>query len=199
LSDPDDIKVLGELDISGFSEYLHPIQGDKILAVGQETDDDGQILGLQISLFGAYDPSKLTLLNRLVVENKENQWSGSEVSWEPKAFRYFTVADMGILLIPLNIYDYGRWYNDDLSPENFEGFMVFNVENDTISRRFSIDHLEFANDFNTCSAWCGSLPERSFVIDGKVLTLKSQSIVNTDLGTETAEWYMDVQKDVCCA
>jgi hypothetical protein len=204
LSDPENIAILGELDITGFSEYLHPIEDNKILAVGQETDDEGQPIGLQISLFGASDPTNLTLINRLVLTNEENQWTSSGASWEPKAFRFFTVGEMGILIIPLNVYSWG-WIEDEAAGmsgkrDNFEGFVVFTVENDTITRRFDIDHEDIVDDSsNPCDAWCGSLPERSFVIDGNLLTLKSQSVVSTDLDTEKADWFIDMRKEVCCA
>lgn len=213
LSNPNDIAVLGELDITGFSQYLHPIEGNKLLAVGVETDDEGSRIGLQISLFDAANPVDLTLVNRFVMKDQENSWTDSEVSWEPMAFRYFTVVDMGILIIPLNVYYWGGFVDEpgreeDSKPmevvrkqgENFEGFVVFTIKDDVITRRFDIDHLDFVNDASsTCDAWCGSLPERSFVIDGNVVTLKSQSVVSTDLATETAEWFLDVRKEVCCA
>lgn len=204
LSDPKNIAILGELDITGFSEYLHPIEDNKILAVGQETDVEGQPIGLQISLFGASDPTNLKLINRLVLMNEENQWTSSGASWEPKAFRFFTVGEMGILIIPLNVYS-GGWIEDWAGgmPEkrdNFEGFVVFTVQNDTITRRFDIDHEAIVDDSNnSCDAWCGSLPERSFVIDGNLVTLKSQSVVSTDLDTEKADWFIDMQREVCCA
>lgn len=208
LSDPTNISILGELDITGFSEYLHPIEDNKILAIGQETDDEGAAIGLQVSLFGASDPAKLTLIDRLVLTNEENQWTSSGASWEPKAFRFFTVDDMGILIIPLSVYSWGWLVDwDDVEggvPEdrdNFEGFVVFTIQNDVISRRFDIDHEDLvANDSgNSCQLWCGSLPERSFVIDGNLVTLKSQSVVSTDLNTQTPDWFIDMQKEVCCA
>jgi hypothetical protein len=84
--------------------------------------------------------------------------------------------------------------------DNFEGFVVFTVQNDTITRRFDIDHEAIVDDSNnSCDAWCGSLPERSFVIDGNLVTLKSQSVVSTDLDTEKADWFIDMQREVCCA
>jgi len=195
LSNPSDIKVLGELDVSGFSEYLHPIEGGKILAVGQETDDEGSILGLQISLFSASDPTDLSLIDRLVLLNKENQSTHSGASWEPKAFRYFTVDDLGILIIPMSRYSWNGWEQD-----NFDGFALFTIENDTISSRFDIDHEDYDNiRDNNCRNWCGYLPERSFVVDGDLITMKGQSVVSTNLNTEKIDWFFNMQKEVCCS
>lgn len=40
LSDPADPKILGELKITGFSEYLHFYGENKLLGIGWETDPD---------------------------------------------------------------------------------------------------------------------------------------------------------------
>ena len=197
VTDPKNVEILGELDVSGFSEYLHPIDGGKLLAVGQETRDDGQILGLQISLFGAEDPTNLNLINRLVIEQDENTYSSSSVSWDPKAFRYLTATEnLGILIIPLNMYSWGKGY-DNYEHESFEGFAVFSLVDDTITRRFDIDHSHNNMD-SKCDMWCGWLPERSFVINGDIITMKGQSIFRTDLATEETEWNLDVRETICC-
>ena len=222
LSNPNDIKVLGELEVTGFSEYLHPIEGGKILAVGQETDDRGSIIGLQVSLFGASDPTDLSLIDRLVLLNEENGSTSSGASWEPKAFRYFTVNDLGILIIPVTKYSWNNWAIDEepltldengaavpvdederypqQQRDNFDGFELFTIENDVISRRFAIDHYDFNNlGNNSCQSWCGYLPERSFVVDGDLITMKGQSVVSTDLNTEKADWFINMQQAVCCS
>jgi inhibitor of cysteine peptidase len=51
LRDPNNPKMAGELKIPGFSSYLHPINKDKILGVGEE---NGKV---KISLFDVTDPS----------------------------------------------------------------------------------------------------------------------------------------------
>mmetsp|Transcript_21158 Transcript_21158/g.52023 ORF Transcript_21158/g.52023 Transcript_21158/m.52023 type:complete len:863 (+) Transcript_21158:87-2675(+) len=230
LSNPDDIKILGELEVTGFSEYLHPIEGGKILAVGQETDDSGSIIGLQVSLFGASDPTELSLINRLVLLNGENGSTSSGASWEPKAFRYFTVDELGILIIPVTKYSWNNWAVDEEPPridgltleeegmpvpgaptedvwyppeqqgDNFDGFELFTIENDVISRHFAIDHDDYNKlGNNACQNWCGSLPERSFVLDGDLITLKGQSVVSTDLNTGRGDWFINMQQSVCCS
>ncbi len=55
LADPDDPRLLGELKIPGFSEYLHPISGDRLIGVGQDATTSGQLLGAQAALFDVAD------------------------------------------------------------------------------------------------------------------------------------------------
>ena len=53
--DPAGAKVLGELEISGFSSYIQSINAadNLLVGVGQEADAEGRVLGVQISLFDA--------------------------------------------------------------------------------------------------------------------------------------------------
>ena len=64
LTDPEQPRVLGELKISGYSAYLHPIGDDLLLGIGQEADDAGHPLGTQISIFDVSDLKNPKLLSR---------------------------------------------------------------------------------------------------------------------------------------
>ena len=57
LSNPAAPKVAGELKITGYSAYLHPIGEDLLLGVGQEASEQGRRLGAQVSLFDVSDPA----------------------------------------------------------------------------------------------------------------------------------------------
>jgi hypothetical protein len=56
LSDPSRPKKLGALKIPGFSDYLHPIGGDRILGLGVDADLDGMTRGGQAAVFDLADP-----------------------------------------------------------------------------------------------------------------------------------------------
>jgi len=91
LKDPSEPKIVGELKVSGFSSYLHPItsgSSQHILAVGQEADEEGQILGVQISLFDVTKMEEPQLLSRYVVEDSKNEYSSSDSLYDYHAFRY---------------------------------------------------------------------------------------------------------------
>ena len=52
LSDPDNPVLLGQLEITGFSEYLHFWGKDKLLGIGYETDPEtGNRKGLKLVMF----------------------------------------------------------------------------------------------------------------------------------------------------
>jgi hypothetical protein len=55
LSDAEHPRLAGELEIPGYSEYLHPIGGDRLLGVGQDATDTGMTLAAQVALFDVHD------------------------------------------------------------------------------------------------------------------------------------------------
>ena len=95
LSDPTNPKALGELKITGFSSYLHPVGDNLLLGIGQEANQLGVVEGLQISLFDTSDPadprrvSQLLLHDVLGLEQNELTWSFSPVENDHRAFLFY--------------------------------------------------------------------------------------------------------------
>ena len=99
LSDPTNPKALGELKITGFSSYLHPVGENLLLGVGQEADQDGRIEGLQISLFDTSDPTDPRRVDQLllddildlseVADNIDTTGSSSPVERDHRAFLFY--------------------------------------------------------------------------------------------------------------
>ena len=72
-SDPHNPKILGELKITGFSEYLHFYGKDKLLGIGWETDPEtGQRLGMKLSMFDISNPTNLKEVDKMVVQNVDS-------------------------------------------------------------------------------------------------------------------------------
>src|SRR5208337_1593008 len=72
LSDPVNPKILGELKLPGFSDYLHPFDGTHIIGIGQDTlpnsRGDGNVSGgIKLSLFNVSEVTKPTLINSIVL------------------------------------------------------------------------------------------------------------------------------------
>ena len=69
LSDPENPRILGELKITGFSEYLHFYGEDRLLGIGWETDPDtGANLGLKCVMFDLKDSANVQVTDKLIVE-----------------------------------------------------------------------------------------------------------------------------------
>ena len=185
---PKGAKVLGELEISGFSSYLHSINADDTLlvAAGEEADSDGRILGIQISLFDSTDSIKPKQLHRLVVEQDSDVWSSSSVRWDFKSFRWLSLGDsVGILIMPLQIYS-------NNGTIDFDGFKAYDVSRKGITERLTITHAD-SSQYYGCY-YPAYLPERSFVFNGDVTTMKGHSVISTDLDTGERRWTLNMPK-----
>ena len=69
-SDPAHPKILGELKVSGFSEYLHFYGENRLLGIGWETDPEtGATKGLKLSMFDVSDPADVKEVDKLVIKN----------------------------------------------------------------------------------------------------------------------------------
>lgn len=66
LSNPKKPKILGELKISGFSEYLHFYGDNLLLGIGMEADEEtGATDGMKLSMFDISDPSDVKEQSKL--------------------------------------------------------------------------------------------------------------------------------------
>lgn len=69
LSDPANPILLGELEISGFSDYLHFWSDDKLLGIGYETDPEtGWQKGVKLVMFDISNPVELKTIDSLVLD-----------------------------------------------------------------------------------------------------------------------------------
>lgn len=55
--------IAGELEVPGFSSYLHPIGANYLLGIGQDADNEGQLSGTKVSLFDIRDISAPELIS----------------------------------------------------------------------------------------------------------------------------------------
>jgi uncharacterized secreted protein with C-terminal beta-propeller domain len=87
LSDPANPRRVGELHVSGFSSYLHPIDANTILALGMHTNPDNwQERSIRISL---YDVSDFANPREAFTQLVGTAYGYTEALWDPHAFNYF--------------------------------------------------------------------------------------------------------------
>ncbi len=90
------ISVLGELELPGFSEYLHPLGQNHLIGLGRSGDRT-----LKLSLFDVSDPTqpKEIDLLRLTAEDGWGRGNSSEAQSDHHAFSYF--PERQILALPV--------------------------------------------------------------------------------------------------
>ena len=122
LSDPTAPVVRGELKITGYSGYLHPVGPDRILGIGQEATDEGRTTGTKVTLF---DVSDLDAPRDLATWTQGGGHSG--VEWDHRAF----LAWKDLAVLP---------FNDWQAEEN--GAVVLRVGHDSLDEVGRIDHAD---------------------------------------------------------
>lgn len=78
-SNPKEPKILGELELPGFSEYLHMWDDTHMLGIGKEEDEDGNFW-LKLSMFDVSDSGDMKEVDKLVTP-----YSYSEASYNHKS------------------------------------------------------------------------------------------------------------------
>ena len=95
LADPERPRVLGELKLAGYSSYLHPIGEDLLLGIGQDADEQGRVLGTQLSIFDVSDLRHPTRLHRMPLGRG---WSEAEA--DHHAFLFWPRT--GLVVVPFD-------------------------------------------------------------------------------------------------
>jgi uncharacterized secreted protein with C-terminal beta-propeller domain len=99
LSDPEHPKKVGELRVPGFSTYIHPLDDDHLLTLGQYLPETGDWRSRAIKL-SVFDVSDLSRPTEKFTELVGTAWGWSEAAYQHKAFNYF--PENKLLAIPFS-------------------------------------------------------------------------------------------------
>ena len=163
-------KVLGELKIPGFSQYLHPYDDNHVIGIGRDTQENKwggvQIQGIKIALFDVTDVSKPSAVD---VEIIGKQGTDSEVLSDHKAMLFD--KQKGILSIPISDYNQNvqPYYDNGVyqGPKIWRGFYVYNVNPSGFDLKGKIEHS------NSTGYEYYGYASRSFYIDDTLYTVSS--------------------------
>ncbi|HKU48763.1 MAG TPA: beta-propeller domain-containing protein [Nitrososphaera sp.] len=184
----DNPKVLGELKLPGYSNYLHPYDQEHIIGIGKETAENRyggiETLGVKIALFDVSD-----IHNPLLVDEFEIGGSGteSEVLYDHKALLFDRAQD--VLSLPIFMRpEYAASYAPDgryVPPETWRGFYVFSVDpEDGFDLKGRIEHRNDAGDDDYYYANYPREGSRSFYIGDVLYTVTIDNLIKmNDLGT----------------
>lgn len=69
ISNPKKPKMLGQVEITGYSDYLHPFGDDLLLGIGYETDPDtSERMGVKLVMFDISNPTKLKVKDSVTMK-----------------------------------------------------------------------------------------------------------------------------------
>jgi hypothetical protein len=98
LSNPTAPKVAGQLELEGYSAYLHPLGDGLLLGVGQDVGASNEPSGAMLELFDVSDPAA----PKLVQKTSLGQGSSSQVQYDHHAFLFWPATHLAVL--PVQIY-----------------------------------------------------------------------------------------------
>jgi hypothetical protein len=130
LRNPQRPVLKGELKIPGYSAYLHPIDGNRLIGIGQDADAQGRVRGTQVSLFDVADISQPT---RVATYTLPGAYSQAE--FDPHAFLWWP-ADR-LLVVPL-VHQGGQRIAPDGNPAGVA--LVLRVDGATIREVGELNH-----------------------------------------------------------
>jgi len=144
LKDPKKPKVLGELKIPGYSEYLHPLDENHIIGFGKDTAGGNENFsfyqGIKMAIF---DVSDVNNPKEKFVEIIGDRGTESELLRNHKALMY--MKNLELMAFPVTLYEknekssagaYGTF--------SYQGAYVYNVNsNDGFKLRGRITHLDY--------------------------------------------------------
>ena len=179
LSDPTDPTTEGELKITGYSAYLHPVGENLLLGVGREATTTGRVTGAKVSLFDVSDPADPRTLDTLVLEG-----GSSEVEWDARAFLWWAPEELAV--VPIS-----DWEN------NFTGAIALIVDTDsadpkiTMRTRISHDINQESDEDSWGYDWNKQIT-RSIIINDDLWTLSRSYLQANDLETLDRRAWLDI-------
>ncbi len=116
LKDPESPRILSELKISGFSEYLHFYGEERLLGIGMEAEEEtGRTNGMKLSMFDISNPADVQEITKLHL----NSYDHSEALYNHRAVMISTSAN--IFGFEMEGYSNGNYQRD---------YAVFTYEKD---------------------------------------------------------------------
>ena len=125
LSDPANPKLLGELKIPGFSEYLHPYGDGLLLGIGYDTDEDGRQTGIKLSMFDISDPANVKeAATKVITEYGDHRWASSDAMYDYKS----VLVDVEKNLIGFQLQESQEQYGGGYSLEENNQYVVYGYD-----------------------------------------------------------------------
>lgn len=143
LSDPAKPEIIGELKVTGFSEYLHFWDDTHLLGIGYESDENtGNIENIKLSMFNIENPGEVTEEARLVLKDVDY----SEALYDYKS----VIISKDKNLIGLVCEDYS-------GSRTKQTYQIYSYENGTFKKQAEIPGINGANYENVRGMYSGNV------------------------------------------
>jgi hypothetical protein len=164
LSDPAAPKLVGELEVPGYSAYLHPIADGLLLGVGRAATDQGAVRGVQLSLFDVSDLRRPERLDQITVAGR---WSETEVETDHHAFLWWQPQRLAV--IPVTTFD-----------DTFDAQLGFAAHGFRVDRAGGIQRVA-AVSHPGLATWPGI--RRALVVGDRLVTISPAGVMSSTLAS----------------
>ena len=143
LSDPAKPEIIGELKVTGFSEYLHFWDDTHLLGIGYESDEKtGNIENIKLSMFNIENPGEVIEEAKLVLKDVDY----SEALYDYKS----VIISKDKNLIGLVCEDYS-------SSRTKQTYQIYSYENGTFKKQAEISDINGVNYENVRGMYSGNV------------------------------------------
>jgi uncharacterized secreted protein with C-terminal beta-propeller domain len=190
LADPTAPTVLGQLKVTGYSDYLHPYDENHILGIGKETEasDEGDFAwyqGVKMSLFDVSDVSNPVEVAKYEIGDRGTD---SPILHDHKALLFD--ESRNLLVIPVLVAELDPTRYPGEVPDwaygeyVWQGACVFDISPGGIEYRGGITHLEDSADLKSGYwSYYEYFVERAFYIGNVLYTVSDRLVKLNDLGS----------------
>jgi hypothetical protein len=162
----------GQLNLTGYSAYLHPASPTTLIGIGQAASNTGRVQGTQVTLFDVHDPAAPSRLDQYHL-----QYGKSEAEFDPHAFLYWPAT--GLLVIPVTI----RGIAPAQTRQPTGGALILTVLSGKIALLGTITHP------STGDPQRSGLIRRSLIINQTLWTFSDAGLAANDTVTmDTLAW-----------
>ncbi|MBQ3665571.1 MAG: beta-propeller domain-containing protein [Lachnospiraceae bacterium] len=152
LSDVNNPVVTAELEMTGYSGYLHPWDDTTMLGIGEDATEQGQRIGFKMALYSIGEEEELTEITKYVLEGKssydsyeyknmmiapEKNFVGLNLSWTDIVTEDGRVYDDFSSIDDFYDYDWNYVYN--------EVYTLFSVKDRSIERVLDYRYEDYFN------------------------------------------------------
>ena len=179
----DNPRILGELKLPGFSDYLHPYGDDYVIGIGRDTDlrnGWASALGVKIAVFDVRNVTNPVVLDDHIIGKTTS--THSAILTDHKAF--FFDPNREILAVPIVSNTDELGIQPSLQP--WGGFYVFNLDMDGMDLAGTIEHS--AGDGNRYQGF------RTFYINDVLYTVSDRDIKMNDIITLESINHLEIGK-----
>jgi uncharacterized secreted protein with C-terminal beta-propeller domain len=182
LTNPTNPEVLGQLHITGYSDYLHPYDETHIIGIGKETieGEGGNFAwyqGVKISLFDVTDVADPIEIAKYEIGDRGTT---SPILTDHKAFLFD--KERNLLVIPVTVAEINPAQYPGEIPDwaygefVWDGAYVFNISLEGLELRGTITHLTNPDQLKTGYYQSPYSIQRSLYIDNVLYTISELKI-----------------------